>query len=475
MRKYRLLSLVILLVLVFTPSAAGARDAQISQTAGNLPIAYTGQFRISNVDSLETASAGAFNSIVFVPGQGKYYISYYDATLHSLRWAFPVDPGTGNCGDGLAFLCATLDGDGAGGHSADDVGMYSDIDVYQGPSSYRIGISYYDKTHGHLKYIENNCIFGICKWTIYVVDDLGLFTNMGGYGTSLSFDKTGNPYIAYSYNTLDVTKDALKVAHWVVSGGNCGSGGNWQCDYIDVGEGRGRYPSIDSFDGVTMHIATYDGANNILRYAINSGPGCGTGTTVGWTCTPIDLHGGKWPSLQVESDGVVDIASYDPVSGYLRYATYTGDIPAANCGLIELKNRWRCDNIEQIGTGLSQVGVSLGLDGADGPAIAYMKTQEQGPSYLRIARPDWVLGQLIGNCGPVPQGGLFSTWTCTTLDGGGSWQDEAAHASIALRPDGLAVVAYLEEVSQPVFTRLKVAEQRTGIFIPSLHQSALSQ
>lgn len=65
----------------------------------------------------------------------------------------------------------------------------------------------------------------------------------------------------------------------------------------------------------------------------------------------------------------------------------------------------------------------------------------------------------VGNCGPVPPGGFMPVWLCRTVDGGGAYTNEAAFASIGLRNNGLAIIAYTENDDYNYTQRLMVAMQ----------------
>lgn len=66
------------------------------------------------------------------------------------------------------------------------------------------------------------------------------------------------------------------------------------------------------------------------------------------------------------------------------------------------------------------------------------------------------------------QGQLFFSWTCKTVDSG-QYVDEASFAAMALRPKGLAIIAYAEQDNDDPTTdstRLKMAVQWLRHFLP---------
>jgi hypothetical protein len=189
-----------------------------------------------------------------------------------------------------------------------------------------------------------------------------------------------------------------------------------------------------------------------------------------WTCLHIDQGYGE-VSL-VSYNGVPSIAYYDRTGGNLRFATNVGPSATyANCG----KNTnnhyaWRCDAIEAIGAGLTHASVSMTLDAAGLPAIAYQKIPDLGPAALRLARPIGAYNIDPGNCGPPPYGGIGfePNWWCSTVDGGGADTDEADFTGIGLQPKGLAVIAYTEDDNYNYASRLMVARQQIfyAIYLP---------
>jgi hypothetical protein len=436
--------------------------------------AYTTPFRIEKVDYPPDTYTGTHISLKYNQVINRAYISYYDATNHDLRLAnnFKLS-GQGSC-NGIVgnWTCQTLDGDGLNGHSADDVGMHSSVDITL-VAFIGVGISYYDKTLEALKYAQYACAFN-CILSLETIDDPGGGQEAGSYGTALKYDSNGNPYIAYSYTNLsDHTQDALKVAYRVSSGGNCGDGpsfGKWQCDVIDRGTNQGHSPSINLVENPVLSIQlAFLGNQNVLEYAIsNSGENCAPGTAPYWACYFIDYAGGGDVSIAAYND-VPSIAYYDPLSGDLRFATYTGPTTDANCGVMGgSQYQWRCEPIEPIGKNQSRASVSLAFDGSGCPAIAYQTIPDFGPSTLKIARPLGAYNYDVGNCGPVPPGGFMPTWLCTTVDGGGAYTYEAAFASIGLRNNGLAIIAYTEQDDYNLTQRLMVAMQTIYTYLPTI-------
>ncbi len=83
-------------------------------------------------------------------------------------------------------------------------------------------------------------------------------------------------------------------------------------------------------------------------------------------------------------------------------------------------------------------------------------------AHLAPIRPALAHGATVGNCGPIVN--LFHRWQCATIDdatqgGGAGHLYEAAFASVAVDPNGLAAIAYNEIDDYFNEGRLKVAYQ----------------
>ena len=465
MNSHRFLGWLCSSILVLT--ALTGQPALAAQPAP----AYTAPFHIEKIDYPADTYTGTHISVAYNSTVNHSYITYYDVTLHDLKLAFnPWPQPTGNC-NGIQghWTCLTLDGDGQNGHTADDVGKYTTLDVST-VAFLNIGISYYDATLQAVKYILYSCAFS-CIETIETVDDPGNGLNAGSYGTAIKFTQTGTPYIAYSFTNLsDHSQDGLRLAYRIGSGGNCGDGAayqKWECVTVDRGVSVGQYPSMALHEdsGLILQIA-YLAGGHTLQYAINNGEECYPGGPAHWNCSIIDSQAGGDISIfsTLEAAG---IAYYAPASGQLRYATFVGSVPTANCG----PNTWRCDDIEAIGAGQAHADLSLTFGPSAYPAIAYRQVPKVGPTSLRIARPIGVYNVDPGNCGPTPSGGGFEpTWLCRTVDSGNSNADEADFVGIGILPGGLAVIAFTEDDSYNGTSRLMVAMQQVYTYLPGVRK-----
>ena len=387
-------------------------------------------WKVQTVDA--ALDFGQYVSTAIDPGNDIPYISYFDATSGHLRLASPVTS-PANCGPNNSWWCRTVD-------SNPKVGKYSSTAISKSGSTWKLGISYLDETNHSLKYAVYTCFGSICGWTFETIDSPLAPPRF----TSLTFDSDLLPHIAYQ-SDCGPSCSSLKYASYVGSGGNCGAG-KWRCDTVkNVGyAGYGLYPSLALNGSNRPRIAHYDSFFGNLGYAWDCGSGscgnCGPGNT--WQCDVMDSTGnvGLFPSLHIDK-GASDnarIAYYDSTNGKLKYVTIPGTI--GNCGPLFFGIRiWQCDVIDNMGASLTgYAGVSLGVDPAGKPLIAYLDASDpQTPTLLKVAQPTSLPGN--GNCGPI------ANWECATVDGGGSWTNEGSFVSLAFNSTGKPIMAYYEE------------------------------
>lgn len=376
---------------------------------------------------------GQHNALALDPGGGSPHISYYDATNGNLRLVDYVGTG-GTCGPNHDWRCGDV-------KSTDDVGQYSSVAIWQG-SVWKVGISYYNATSASLEYAEF-IKAGDWTWTFTVVDaGNAAFSLRDGLYSSLKFDAAGNPHIAY-YTRNPLGADALKYAHYVGgSAGNC-TDTAWECSTIQSGEGVGLHAALDLDDTDRPHIAYYDTTNNLLRYAhyVASGGNCGPGNA--WQCDTIESvvapnSSDHLIALRAVSGTDVRIAysAVDSATPTLKYASST---PGA-CGP---GNSWKCILIASNVEGLALAATS------NMTRIAYHNVST---GRLMLARPT-LLGEL-GSCGPTI--GPVRTWKCSILDDGdGGARDVGAFPSIALKSDGLAIIAYYDATNKDLWVALQ--------------------
>jgi hypothetical protein len=230
----------------------------------------------------------------------------------------------------------------------------------------------------------------------------------------------------------------------------------------------GQYASLGLGYNDVAYMSYYDASGANLRYAHYDGPGtgdCYSGSD--YSCMTIDSTGnvGLFTSLTapLSSTDHVRIAYYDKTNGELKYA-----VPSASgqhCAVAT----WYCEDIIAIGANLTRVGISMALDNKGRPIIAYQDaSNDVGPAVLSVARPNSVSGVLIGNCGDGG-GGFFFDWVCDYVDSAAYGHGNvslADYTSVAVSPNGLGTIAYLETDDYYTTDYLKVAYQRFQVFMP---------
>jgi len=250
-------------------------------------------------------------------------------------------------------------------------------------------------------------------WVNIEVDTPG---SVGQY-TSVAIDpSSGKTYISY----YDATKEALRMAVNVGSGGNCGPNNDWYCQYVDSLGNVGMYSSI-AVNPLTggIGIAYYDATNGKLKYAYcASTPACSSWSryTVDKGIFPVSFAG-LYTSLKFAPNGRPIIAYYfDNPSGVdaLKMAYHMFEGEQGNCGYdgAVVNQEWQCDTI-QTGEGVGQYA-SLALDGTGHVHIAYYDAAN-GDLWYATSRNGT-------NCGPNG-----NTWLCYPVD---SINDVGQYASL---------------------------------------------
>jgi hypothetical protein len=390
---------------------------------------------------------GAYVSIAISSFNDFLVMSYYDTTNHSLMIASPILGHAGNCGTDNNWMCVTLDG---GGGAA--VGMYTSIDLWGNSlDNWKMGISYYDMTNRALKAAIYTCYLGSCIWDIVTISSPAIPDVSIGLYSSFKFNSAGSAAIAYFTNVSYFS--ILMYAYQVPNGGNCGEGGAfslWECKEISILTREGKYTSLDfSYDNVP-YIAYYDAYEGDLRIAYHLA-GIHMCEQMDWTCLNLDGYDGSdvgfYASLTAPqySGDIYRIAYHDKTNGHLKY----------------YDESWGPLVVNDMGTSISPMGISMGTDPDGYPVIAYQQiASDFSPPALRIARPYLVFGdEPYGNCGDNPPGYIFAYWLCSTLDNGGQYTEEADFAAIAINSRGMVGIAYSEYDSYHDVSSLKFIYQ----------------
>lgn len=263
---------------------------------------------------------------VTINASGNPEIAYqvtFTSDTRSVKHAYPVAPGTGNCGYGAGLDSWQCEGV----HIADGIGDEVDIDV--GPG--------------------------------------------------------GVTYIAFSVKNSGGGWLHPTIATDVGSGGSCSSG-TFQCAPIEhFGANTGEYLAFEVAVGGVKHLAYRNETTDSLEWARYVGPGlgnCGPGDDsyqcewiddIGFETVPagidmkIDDNGQPIIVYQDQESGSEDLKIARPLS-----ATPWGPVP--NCGPDSgIMYEWFCETLEEgtIASSYARGGLSIDLNAKDEAAVAY--------------------------------------------------------------------------------------------------------
>jgi hypothetical protein len=324
---------------------------------------------------------------------GRAHIAYRHYGLGTLRHAWR---------QGGAWTIQTID-------DSADVGQYASLAVDHDD---RLYVSYYDRTHGELKV----AVGGPDGWRIETVDAGG---HVGLY-TSVAVGPDGRVHVVYVDGESGALKHALRHDD------------AWRVDTVDADANHGADWSLGAtlagLTSVTVdatgraHVAYYDDAAGVLRYAVQFGDGWRREVADGAAFAGLD------PSIAVGPDGVVRIAYCDFGSDRLKLA-------ARGPG------GWTSEVVDA--DGLTGMGASLALDPDGGAHVMYREYGSAlGPKQLRYAER---------------RGGL---WGVQVVDPG---PKAGRYPALALDAVGEPHVAYFDDDYQ----NLRYAERATPVPFPT--------
>jgi hypothetical protein len=308
------------------------------------------------------------------------------------------------------------------------------------------------------------------KFTFYDVDS-DLSHDYGQYPSLAINPLTDTPYVSY----YDAVGKKLRLAHMVSSGGNCGYDGHrlaWSCETVPM---YAAWATDDVGQHASMAIYSTGGASPQWKLGIayyNATPiaapppttskglfytvyDCGTTGSCTWTTYWIDSAAqlyytiGRIVSLKFDSAGNPRIAygtGESSGSNEIRYARYLGGSwSGAGCH----RSDWQCDTAVAVHLDHSIAeSISLDLDGADRPHIAYSAIALLGGFDLKYA---WFIGS-GGNCGPS------GSWQCDMIAASEGGPDVSLQVSKG--PIAVPRIAYYSYTSGMLFVRL--ATRRLG-------------
>jgi len=242
---------------------------------------------VKDIDTVDAiGDTGMYTDITRRSGCAERYISYYDATNDgdgNLRVAY-----SSTLPNQWKKITVDLSG---------DVGRYSSIAM---GSNCSVHISYYDATHGDLKYAKG--VAGL--WSTETIDFcnyFGCFFDVGRY-SSIAIDSNNVPHISY----YDATNHNLKYAKK--------SGGVWTKETVHFTGDVGLYTSIAIDSNNVPHISYYDISNKNLKYAKK--------VAGVWTKETVDSPGdvGEYSSIALDANSNPHISYHNDDTDELMYA-----------------------------------------------------------------------------------------------------------------------------------------------------------
>ncbi len=381
-------------------------------------------------------------------------VAFYNLYTEKLRTATYVGSWLGDCGVNNSWHCVDR-------YSG---GEYNDVANYLSPDNtyFATGIVYYDQSLNQLKYHfeyrDSDDGDGSADYSVY---SFGPDYTIGSQ-PSLALDTDGNAHIAYIVDSLSSgwLYYTLESEAAAVHGTLKQVSQTWETTTI-LASSIAADPSIAySSDGNPV-IAYDDTAADALGYAYPSIqlPNCGGGE---WRCITIDdqYATGKSPAIAIGE--ATYIAYYNSFTGILWLAKYVSN--NGNCGMdwngFNDVYRWQCDPIDDVGEGISDMAISLVVDGTE-PVIAYRDANDFTHTSIKVAQTNEKSGVTVGNCGPG------NSWYCQTILQ--PYDDFGSDIDMAISKPGALHIAFLE-AWDPALNHLWVARQFFISFIPLLNK-----
>jgi hypothetical protein len=303
---------------------------------------------------------------------GNPWVSYYDDTSDNLRVARYVGSGGSGCASS-AWNCTTVD-------SSNDVGSGSSIAI---DSSGNPWVSYVDITNDNLRVAHYVGSGGSCASSAWDCASVASMGSLASGKTSITIDPSDKPWVAFRYDfSLDPTW-AVMSAHYVGSGGSgCIISSVWDCTTVQlVNQTEENNPSIalDSSGDPWVSFFIGNSQNDlIVAHYVSSGGNCGTGNA--WSCTSVETTGnsGQYSSIAIDANGN-PVVAYEqittvPVQRKLQIARYVGGGNGSGC----FDGDWVCTSVDLVDT--NGAFTSIAIDSAGNPWVAYSSGD------LKIAR-----------------------------------------------------------------------------------------
>ncbi len=437
-KRFAVAAFSVLVVLGFQPVSAG-----VNATRVQYPWKAEYINKSNNIRSISMSHDGA---------TGQPLAMFYNTDASQFYHAKLVGEGAGDCGTNRAWTCLQPLTNPA-------QGIIYDTAHYENSATGTLitGFVFFDDVEETVNYLEWSNQDGRIALGI-----LDYHSHPGPISLSLAYDGVGDPQIA-----LSVATNVLYYLHLAEGpDGTCPSltgdgSARWDCDPIAQESEHVTDPSITIGAANSPHIVYYDPIDTSLRYAHpDSGSEQRCDLNPNWRCIPIEQAGnvGQYPSLAYGD--ALHVAYYNSTQGTLRLAKYVGI--GGNCGAevsgLFTLSRWQCETIDTIGMEISNVGISLAMDGIE-PLIAY-KDSSASISRVKLAQRASRAGLDSGNCGS----GSPLRYFCEVIDQGP--YDLGSELDLAVNSNGLVNIAYLEDNYDAMQNHLLVARQYVPLFLP---------
>ena len=372
-------------------------------------------WNVTTLQSIVTSSV-IFTSID-LDSSGNPHISYWDPVNTSLRYTYF---------DGTSWSDSTL-------QSTSSVGQYNSIAL---DSNDYPRISHYNSSHADLEI----AVWDGSAWGFTKVDS----TSSTGTWTSIAVDDSDNTLISYCYGSgADVRLARHDGAAWRVIDVDTVRG----CQFTSLGLSPEGYPRLAYYD--------YSADDAWISYSNDE-------DLNGWTSVQVETAGniGSYVSMAVDSQGTAHMSYRDQDNADLRHSTVytrtlwssesaapTGDLsgshpgsfvgvsggvasfvyPNASSGMLEHLEYYENATYSYIVEGESSttgLWSAFSLDGNGDKHIAYYNSSSYSMDYAKS----------IGNL-----------WQTQSVDSGTGSSSGMRHMSIAMGPDNLPHISYVEE------------------------------
>ena len=224
------------------------------------------------------------------------------------------------------------------------------------------------------------------NWECSDIDD----TNVGS-DSSLQFSPDGIPFVSFDANG----SGDLRIAQYVGSGGSC-SNPAWDCTTIDATDDTGEQTSL-SFDRDGNPWVAYEYATGEdLRVAEFIGDGLQSscaGGSADWRCYDVNTTVSiEDPQIAFDAAGVAMVAYRDSTSNQLEVAQFVGS--GGDCD----STQWECTSITTTGSLVVYPGLAFGQNGE--AWISHQNLSGDDSLYIsKMKLPETPLGSEAGFAG----------------------------------------------------------------------------